>query len=171
MALSHCCCRTTVQQISQFVSSRNIANSSCCSQSQCALRRQGTTTGTKLTSIPVGRQREKQRSGRVVVVHSMHVQQPLGTNDRPNECRPIFCGLCAEWTQLVQSSCYSYQQWLDFNGLWWRIALIRNMKCVRKLVVPQVRCVYSQRGVTKYLTYLILLRLQLTECTSVRGRE
>ena len=66
MALSHCCCRTTVQQISQFVSSRNIANSSCCSQSQCAIRRQGTTTGTKLTSIPVGRQGEKQRSGRVV---------------------------------------------------------------------------------------------------------
>ena len=34
VALSHCCCRTTVQQISQSVSSRNIANSSCCSKQQ-----------------------------------------------------------------------------------------------------------------------------------------
>ena len=59
------------------------SNSSCCSQSQCAIRRHGTKTGTKLTSIPVGRQGEKQHCGRVVVVHSMHVQQPLGTNDRP----------------------------------------------------------------------------------------
>jgi len=42
---------------------------------------QGTTTGTERSSVLGGKQQEKVRSERVVVGHSMLVQQPPGMND------------------------------------------------------------------------------------------
>jgi len=84
VALSHCCCRTTVQCQLQAVcnSQYMVTDQHWATGEQYIVRsHQGTTTGTERSWVLGGRREERTRSECVVVGRSMPVRQPLRITD------------------------------------------------------------------------------------------
>ena len=74
VALSHFCCRTTVQSDSVSVAGHG-DSSSLVDSTRHIVNQPERTTGTAQSSVPVGRQEDKARPEPVVVECSMLVQQ------------------------------------------------------------------------------------------------
>ena len=97
VALSHFCCRTTVQSDSVSVSSQAGDSSSLVDSTKHIVSQPERTTGTAQSSVPVERQEEKAHPEPVAAECSMLVQQPPEMSDRQE--------LCGVWMAQVEPTC------------------------------------------------------------------
>ena len=86
VALTHFCCRTTVQSDSVSVSSQAGDSSSLVDSTKHIVSQPERTTGTAQSSVPVERQEEKAHPEPVAAECSMLVRQPPEMSDRQELC-------------------------------------------------------------------------------------